>query len=374
MIEFINVSKKFGNKDVIKNLNLKINKGELVCLIGLSGCGKTTTLKMINKLISYTSGDIIIDGQNINDINEIKLRRSIGYVIQQTGLFPHLSIKENVGIIPKAEKKSAEEIDKTVRYYLNIVGLDYDTYADAYPDELSGGQQQRVGIARAFANNAEIILMDEPFSALDPMTKTQLQDELIRIQDKTGKTIVFVTHDMNEAIKIADRICLMKDGEIAQFDTPENLLRNPKSEFVSTFIGENKLWTSPEFLKALDLVNTNPVVINVSRKVVKAIEILRERRVEFLMVVDSDDKYLGYISAKDMRVEKSSDDIVGYIKNDMYVVHENTNLLEIFDAITEKDISIIPVVDDENTLKGIITKTSILLTFINQTLNVGGTE
>lgn len=374
MIEFINVSKKYGNKDVIKNLNLKINKGELVCLIGLSGCGKTTTLKMINRLISYTSGEIRIDGKNIMDVNPIKLRRSIGYVIQQTGLFPHLSVKENIGIIPKAEKVPAAEIDKTVRYYLNIVGLDYDTYANAYPDELSGGQQQRVGIARAFANNADIILMDEPFSALDPMTKTQLQDELIKIQEKAGKTIVFVTHDMNEAIKISDRICLMKDGEIAQFDTPENLLRNPESDFVSTFIGENKLWTSPEFLKALDIVNTNPVVINVSRKVVKAIEILRERRVEYLMVVDSDDKYLGYIAAKDMRVEKASDDIINYLKEDMYVVHENTNLVEIFDAITEREISIIPVVDDNNVLKGIITKTSILLTFINQTLNVGGGE
>lgn len=372
MIEFKDVSKKFGKKTIIKNLNFTVNTGELVTLIGLSGCGKTTTLKTINRLHDLNSGKILIDGQDIMAMNPIVLRRQIGYVIQQTGLFPHLTIAENIGIIPEAEKESATEIEQRVKKYMAMVGLDYETYANKYPLELSGGQQQRVGIARAFANDADIILMDEPFSALDPLTKTQLQDELVEIQAANNKTIVFVTHDMNEAIRISDRICLMKDGEVVQFDTPENILRNPESDFVSNFVGNNKLWSSPEYLKAIDIINTKPVTININNKLIKAIERLKNTKVEYLMVIDNDRKFLGYVAAKDLRMDKSGDSLQDYLRNDMFTCNSESSLLELFDIIKENEVTIMPVLDDEQKLVGIITKTSIMLSFINQTLAAGG--
>ena len=216
MIEFIKVKKGYKNNLILDNFNLKIEKGNLVVLIGSSGCGKTTLLKMINRLIETTSGDILVDGKNIKDFDPIELRRSIGYVIQQTGLFPHMTVKENIGIIPKLMGEKEEDIDRKTRELLKMVGLDYDQYSDRYPVELSGGQQQRIGVARAFAADAEIILMDEPYSALDPITRTELQEELFNIQREYKKTIVFVTHDMDEALNLADKICILKDGKILQ--------------------------------------------------------------------------------------------------------------------------------------------------------------
>lgn len=212
MITFKNISKRFKGNVILKDLSFEIESGKLVAIIGASGCGKTTTLKMINRLIKPTSGAIFIDGKNIEQIDEIELRRKIGYVIQQTGLFPHMTIRENIELIPKVEKIEKETIAKNTIRLMKMVGLDPDAYLDRYPTELSGGQQQRIGVARAFANDPDIILMDEPFSALDPITRSDLQEELIQLQEKMNKTIVFVTHYMSEAIKIADLICIMKDG------------------------------------------------------------------------------------------------------------------------------------------------------------------
>ena len=251
MIEIKNVSKKLGNRTILDNISLTIESGSLVVLIGSSGCGKTTTLKLINKLITPTSGEIFIDNKPLSKENTINLRRKIGYVIQNTGLFPHLTIKENIELIPKLKKeKPVEDIEKTTIDLLNMVGLNPETYLNKYPSELSGGQQQRVGVARAFATDAEIILMDEPFSALDPITRTSLQEELFSLQEELKKTIIFVTHDMDEALKIADKICIMKDGKVAQYDTPENILRNPANDFVRDFIGSDRVWNNPEFIKA----------------------------------------------------------------------------------------------------------------------------
>ena len=236
MIEFVDVNKNFGEYHIIKNLSLKIEKGKITVIIGSSGCGKTTTLKMINKLILPTSGKIYIDGEDISQKDTIKLRRNIGYVIQQTGLFPHMTVKENIELIAKIENIDKNKINLRTKELMKMINLDYATFFERYPLELSGGQQQRVGVARAFALDPGIILMDEPFSAVDPISRKQLQDELIDIQKKLGKTIVFVTHDIQEAIKIADKICLMNNGEIMQYDTPENIIKNPKNDFVRKFI------------------------------------------------------------------------------------------------------------------------------------------
>lgn len=236
MIEFINISKKFKNETVIENLSMKIETGKITVFLGPSGCGKTTTLKMINKLISPTSGKILIDEIEIEKTNSIDLRRNMGYVIQQTGLFPHLTIKENIEIIPKLSKNNLKEVEEKTKNLMKMIGLDYESFKDKYPAELSGGQQQRIGVARAFSNNPKIILMDEPFSAIDPINRNQLQNELLKLQKIYNKTIVFVTHDIQEAIKIADKICIMKNGKIIQYDTPENILNFPADEFVKKFM------------------------------------------------------------------------------------------------------------------------------------------
>ena len=214
MIEFRNVSKSYKNNQVLQDINFTIYDGEIVVLIGPSGCGKTTTLKMINRLIEPTAGEILINGENIMEKDPIALRRSMGYVIQQTGLFPHMTVRQNIEVIPRLEKRPAQEISRRTMALMEMVGLDPAQYLDRYPIQLSGGQLQRIGVARAFATDPDIILMDEPFSALDPITRSGLQDSLVSLQSKMKKTIVFVTHDMDEAVKIADRICIMYQGDI----------------------------------------------------------------------------------------------------------------------------------------------------------------
>ncbi len=217
MIKFENISKKFKNTTVLSDVSFEIEKGKLVAIIGESGCGKTTTLKMINGLITPTSGKIYINNEDIGTKNVIDLRRNMGYVIQQTGLFPHMTIRENIELIPKVQNKNPEDITQQTYDLMDMVGLDCDKFLNRYPVELSGGQQQRVGVARAFATNPDIILMDEPFSALDPITRSSLQDELVNLQSKLKKTIIFVTHDMDEAIKISDKMCIMDKGKIIQY-------------------------------------------------------------------------------------------------------------------------------------------------------------
>lgn len=242
MIRFEHVSKTFDDKTkVVDSLELEIRKGEFFVLIGPSGCGKTTTMKMINRLIETTEGSIFIDGKNIRDYNIHELRWDIGYVLQQIALFPHMTIAENIAVVPEMRKWSKAKIQKRVDELLEMVGLDPDTYRRRMPDELSGGQKQRVGVVRALAANPKIVLMDEPFSALDPLSREQLQRDLVDLQKKIQKTIVFVTHDMQEALALGDRICIMKDGKVVQLDTPEVILQNPANTFVEEFIGRPRL-------------------------------------------------------------------------------------------------------------------------------------
>ncbi|EJS66910.1 MULTISPECIES: ABC transporter ATP-binding protein [Bacillus] len=238
MIQFNHVSKAYedGTK-AVDSLHLEINKGEFFVLIGPSGCGKTTTMKMINRLIETTEGSILIDGKDIQQYNINELRWNIGYVLQQIALFPHMTIAENIAVVPEMRKWSKEKIKARVDELLQMVGLDPDVYRDRMPDELSGGQKQRVGVVRALAANPKIVLMDEPFSALDPLSREQLQKDIVQLQKKIQKTIVFVTHDMQEALSLGDRICIMKEGKVVQLDTPEGIIHNPKNEFVEEFIG-----------------------------------------------------------------------------------------------------------------------------------------
>ncbi|PEU28656.1 ABC transporter ATP-binding protein [Bacillus wiedmannii] len=238
MIQFNHVSKAYEDgMKAVDSLHLEIKKGEFFVLIGPSGCGKTTTMKMINRLIETTEGSILIDGKDIKQYNINELRWNIGYVLQQIALFPHMTIAENIAVVPEMRKWSKEKIKARVDELLQMVGLDPDVYRDRMPDELSGGQKQRVGVVRALAANPKIVLMDEPFSALDPLSREQLQKDIVQLQKKIQKTIVFVTHDMQEALSLGDRICIMKEGKVVQLDTPEGIIHNPKNEFVEEFIG-----------------------------------------------------------------------------------------------------------------------------------------
>ena len=238
MISFENVSKKYDDGTyAVNNFKLHIKEGELLVLIGPSGSGKTTTLKMINRLIPLTEGYIKIKDKMISDYDIHELRWDIGYVLQQIALFPHMTIEENIAVVPEMKKWEQKKISHRIDELLQMVGLDPQTYRERLPHELSGGQQQRIGVARALAANPPIILMDEPFSALDPLSREKLQDDLIELQKNIKKTIVFVTHDMSEALKLGDRICLMRNGEIVQTGTPEELIHQPVNDFVREFVG-----------------------------------------------------------------------------------------------------------------------------------------
>lgn len=235
MIEFKDISKIYDGKTVVNKQNFYIEKGEFFVLVGPSGSGKTTTLKMINRLIEPSNGEILIDGQTLGSLDLRKLRLNIGYVLQQIALFPNMTVMDNIELIPEMKKWKKANRDKRARELLLEVGMDPDKYLSRYPSELSGGEQQRVGILRAISANPKILLMDEPFSALDPISRNQLQDMILDIHEKFKMTIVFVTHDMHEALKLGDRICVMRDGNIIQIDSPENIINNPSSDFIREF-------------------------------------------------------------------------------------------------------------------------------------------
>lgn len=236
MIHFDKVTKEYNGTAVVSDFSLEINEGEFFVLIGPSGSGKTTTLKMINQLIELTKGYIKIDGKPISDYDLQELRWNIGYVLQQIALFPNMTVEENIVIVPEMKKWSKEDMHNRVTELLESVNLDPDQYRDRKVSELSGGEQQRIGVIRALAADPEIILMDEPFSALDPITRSHLQEDVVKLQHKFKKTVVFVTHDMQEAINLGDRICVMNEGKIEQVGTAEEILKHPANDFVKEFL------------------------------------------------------------------------------------------------------------------------------------------
>jgi osmoprotectant transport system ATP-binding protein len=370
MIEFRNIQKKYQNKAIINDFSLTIEKGQLVVFIGPSGCGKTTLLKMINKLIEPTSGKIFVNGTDISTVNTINLRRNIGYVIQNTGLFPHMSIKENLELIPRLKGEDPISIEKQTDELLDMVGLNPKEYMHRYPKELSGGQQQRIGVARAFATNSDIILMDEPFSALDPITRGNLQEELFQMQKELNKTIIFVTHDMDEAINLADKVCLLKDGDILQFDTPENILKNPANEFVEDFIGKRRVWNNPELLKASDLMIQDPVKISSKRNVLQAVEIMKGKKVDSLMITDKDNKLLGMVTLKDIQLTDRTLEVEYVMEDNVLTVSEDSNLISVLQTMNEHKIGYVPVVNSSNHLSGLITRSSILAVLSSQLIDL----
>ncbi|MBV8258222.1 MAG: ABC transporter ATP-binding protein [Actinobacteria bacterium] len=290
----------------VDRLSLTVPAGEICVLVGPSGGGKTTALKLVNRLIPLTSGDIRIDGRSINDQDVTELRRSIGYVIQQVGLFPHMTVEANIGTVPRLYGRSRQWIRERTAELLELVGLD-PSYAKRYPAQLSGGQRQRVGLARALAANPPLMLMDEPYSAIDPIVRARLQDEFLRLQRELRKTVLFVTHDIDEAIKVGDRIAILREGgRLAQYDTPENILLKPADEFVAQFVGADRALKALS-LRTLGQISLRPGTwldglpqIDASTNLRDALGFLLAGGSDRAIVVDDDGNPLGTVTPEDI--------------------------------------------------------------------------
>lgn len=257
MIEFNDVTKFYGGDvKAIDDISMTVEDGEFVILLGPSGCGKTTLLRMVNQLESISGGDIKIQGQNVHEMDKIKMRRNTGYVIQSNGLFPNMTIEDNTMIVPNLIGWDRKKKRDRFNYLMDLVGLNPDEFRKRFPHELSGGQQQRIGVARAMAADPPVMLMDEPFGALDPIIREKVQDEFLAIQREVKKTILFVSHDIDEAVRMGDKIALLRDGKIQQFDRPSELLLHPKNEFVSDFVGKDRVLRSMSLYSVKDLVDT----------------------------------------------------------------------------------------------------------------------
>jgi len=322
MIKFENVSKRYQDGTIaVDSLNLEIKKGEFFVLIGPSGCGKTTTLKMINRLIPLSDGTIFFDEQKISEYDIHELRWNIGYVLQQIALFPHMTIEENITVVPEMKKWTKEKMKERAYELMDMVGLDPKMYANRKPKELSGGEQQRVGVIRALAADPEIILMDEPFSALDPISRESLQDDMLDLKKNLKKTTVFVTHDMQEALKLADRICIMEKGKIVQIGTPRELVMNPANDFVKKFIGDqaHSPWMADVDLERIiqplgqGEMLENPAVISVSSSLKQVLDNLSQHE---QLIVERDGEWIGRINRKSIIQLLSEEWNEGGLSND----------------------------------------------------------
>ena len=364
MIQFEHVCKSYGKAPILKDLNFTIPDGQFVVLIGPSGCGKTTTLKTINRLIDIDSGTISIDGKDIHSQDKVELRRHIGYVIQQIGLFPNMTVAQNICVVPRLLKYDKQKQADIVQNLLKMVGM--ENQANKYPSELSGGQQQRIGVLRALAASPPIVLMDEPFSALDPMTRAELQDEVHRLQLRFHKTIVFVTHDMDEAVKLADRICILQNGHVVQCDKPENILKHPANEYINSFIGKNRLWENPSFIRAEDIMRPRPITISQSRTVVQAVQLMRHYNIDSLLVTGDDNKFAGMVWLQDLiGIDQYSSPISSFLSDDYLSVRVDDSLSTVLEKVAdygEKDFGILPVLDAEGAIRGFLNRSSLLST------------
>lgn len=367
MIEFKKVTKSYDkNTLILKNIDFKVKTGEFVVLIGESGCGKTTTMKLINRLIDPSNGIVLIDGEDISKVDPIILRRRIGYVIQKEGLMPHMTIGENIELVPKLLKWEKDKRKSRAFELLQLLNLDPEIYYDKYPHEVSGGQKQRVGIARALATNPDIILMDEPFSALDPITRESIQDEVLKLQKELGKTIIFVTHDMDEAIKLGEKIAFLKDGEILQFGTPDEILKNPASEYIEQFIGKDRIWKTPKKLLVSDIMSKQYWTIEKRSNISRAFNLLKTHDTDFLIVTESEagkhSEPIGIIFRKNLvhAMENNILRVREVMDIDFSTIDKDSNLLDVLNRMSSENAKVMPVVDCNNRLTGVITNLGLV--------------
>ncbi|HDI60864.1 MAG TPA: ATP-binding cassette domain-containing protein [Desulfobacteraceae bacterium] len=361
MIRYESVTKVYGNgKDAVTaldNVSLEIQAGEVVILLGPSGCGKTTTLRLTNRLETLTRGTITINGQDIMQVDAVKLRQKIGYVIQEIGLFPNKTIAENVAVVPKLLGWSEERIRERVDELLWMTNLDPRTYRDRYPAELSGGQQQRVGVARGLAADPNILLMDEPFGAIDPINREQIQDEFLRLQAKLKKTVVFVSHDIHEAIKMGDRIALFDKGRLIQYDTPEAILTQPKNKFVADFVGADRALKVLGLIRTGDIMNRSPK--NLLRMTDQAQDVLKfmdSKKFHYGIVLNGG-KPMGYVTNRTLKYEQGP--IRDLVETYPCLVEEKRNLRDVLSMMLMYNLMTLCVVDDNGDFIGTVSYNDI---------------
>jgi osmoprotectant transport system ATP-binding protein len=359
VIELNRVTKIYPGaaQPAVNSVSLTVPQGEICVFIGPSGCGKTTLMRLINRLIPLTSGSISVDGKDIMTLNPIELRRHIGYVIQQVGLFPHMTVRDNIATVPKLLGWTKAKIDERVDELLGLVNLDPKEFRDRYPRQLSGGQAQRIGVARAMAANPTTMLMDEPFGAIDPINREVLQDEFLRIQAKLKKTIIFVTHDINEAIKMGQRVVLLQDGQLVQAGLPDELLNRPANEFVKSFVGADRVLKRLNLLKVKDAMMLNPVHCLEEDLSEKVLEQMINCDLAFLIVADRDQKLLGYVNQYDLRGHKGI--VADVVRKLTLTVSPERNLKEALSQMLSYDLGILVAVDEEGHIQGVLNSATL---------------
>lgn len=349
MIRLVKVSKSYGDTIAVRQLSLVVNQGEVCVLIGPSGCGKTTTLRMVNRLIEPTAGRIFINGKEISRVKPEQLRRSIGYAIQSVGLFPHMTVADNIAVVPEllhwAKSRVAHRIDELLR----LVGLDPLEYASKYPNQLSGGEAQRIGVARALAADPPILLMDEPFGAVDPLTREKLQAQFLRIQQELKKTVLLVTHDLDEAIRLADRIAIMASGRLVQHATPEEILSRPTNKFVHDFVGTDRALKRLSRIGVASFIRpTHSVKLSTPMKEVASVC----ERCHWVWVVDDDGKFTGWLDRTSLPAANSVRQAMVVGDRDEITITKNATLREALSRMLGQGFNSIPVVDEEGRLIG----------------------
>lgn len=354
MIELERVTKIYRGTGIpaVDSVSFTVEQGEICVLIGPSGCGKTTLMRMMNRLISITSGVISIGGQNVLNMDVIELRRGVGYAIQQIGLFPHMTVHGNIAVVPKLLGWEKDRIDDRVDELLALVNLEPDVFRFRYPRELSGGQAQRIGVARAMAADPPVMLMDEPFGAIDPINRDVLQDEFLKIQAKVKKTVIFVTHDIHEAIKMGDKIALLEAGRLVQTGTPEQLLMSPENQFVKDFVGADRALKRLDLMKVEDAMLANPVHCREDDPSERILSRMLENDLNFLLVADGNERLKGYVNADSLRGHSGN---VGEIVQPMTItVKPGQNLKDALSKMLTYDLGIVVAVDDGGKLRGVL--------------------
>lgn len=360
-LEMKHLSKIYGGNKAVDDFNLDVKKGEFICFIGTSGSGKTTTMRMINRMLNPTEGSIKLNGEDVLKADPVKLRRKIGYVIQNIGLMPHMTIRDNITIVPKLLKWSEEKRNERAKEMIKMVELP-EEFLDRYPSELSGGQQQRIGVVRALAADQDLILMDEPFGALDPITRESLQDFVKDLQMRLGKTLIFVTHDMDEALKLSTRIVVMSHGKMIQVATPDEILRHPANEFVENLIGKDRLIQArPSITTVGQVMYNNAVSITPGRSLKEALKLMHEKRVDTLLVTDDTGVLKGYVGIEQIdynyNTATSVDDVM---TRKVFYVNENSIIRDTVERILKRGYKNVPVVDENKKLVGIVTRASLV--------------
>ncbi|MFW6139068.1 MAG: betaine/proline/choline family ABC transporter ATP-binding protein [Spirochaetota bacterium] len=357
MIKLDNLQKVYPDgTHAVKGISLEVQQGELCILLGPSGCGKTTTMKMINRLIPITDGKIYINEDDIYKLNENELRKSIGYAIQEIGLFPHMTVSQNIATVPSLLGWSKQKQRQRAKELLDLVGMDPDEFIDRYPAELSGGQRQRVGVARCLGADPPLLLMDEPFGAIDPITREKLQNEFLKIQEEIQKTIVFVTHDFNEALKMGDKIALMKAGELIQYASPEGLLSQPKNKFVRDFVGADRALKGMRLMRVKEVMWKDPPTVRNNDDAASVRRAMEEKKRDWAVVVDNSGKFLGWVEKSSLEEGKKVSEFMIESTTDASI---DTVLNEALSMMFLTAMGNLGIIDSRGNLVGVLTFNSI---------------